>query len=289
MIHNITDSMKDGTKTDIKIGLSGCKLELINNSTIKKTSSKKSFNKRLHKQIEKQLAFSNNVYPYIYTPKIYNVGKNYFDMEYIPGESYNTFFNKCSKDDLDRILNNFEIYFNNTQEYKKIYNSSTLKTKLLNKLDSLYFNSNYKKFIKYIIRTVKNSEYNNIPKTFCHGDLSITNIIFRRNGLYLIDFLDSAIDTFIVDLVKLQQDLRFKWALNAHGSSLRMHQSFNYLWNNLYQKYKMYYNLEFTKIINILNWLRIEPYLKDKKQIKVLNKIITSLEYYEKFNSTHSR
>ena len=86
MIHNIADLMKDGTKTDIKIGLSGCKLELIDNSTIKKTSSKKSFNKRLHKQIEKQLAFSNNVYPYIYTPKIYNIGKNYFDMEYIPGE-----------------------------------------------------------------------------------------------------------------------------------------------------------------------------------------------------------
>lgn len=289
MIHNIVDSMKGGTKTDIKIGLSGCKLQLIDNSTIKKISSKSSFNKRLHKQIEKQLAFSNNSYPYIYTPKIYNTGKNYFDMEYIPGESYNTFFTKCSKDDLDRILNNFEIYFNNIQEHKKIYNSNVLKTKLLSKLNSLYFNSNYKKFIKYIIKIVENSEYNNIPKTFCHGDLSITNIIFRRNGLYLIDFLDSSIDTFIVDLVKLQQDLRFKWALNVHGSSLRIHQSFNYLWNNLYQKYKMYYNLEFTEIINILNWLRIEPYLKDKKQIKVLNKIITSLKYYEKFNSTNSR
>ena len=287
MNHNTIDLMKDGTKTDIKIGLSGCKLELIGN-TIKKTSPNKSFNNRLVKQAIKQQSFFNS-YSNIFTPQIYSIEEDSFTMEYIPGESYNKFFNKCSKNDLDLVLNNIYNYFDEVQINKKIYNSSIIETKIINKLKSLLPNSNYKKLIKFIIKDIKNINFQNIPKTFCHGDLSLTNFIFRRNRLYLVDFLDSYIDTFIVDLVKLQQDLHFKWALNAHESNLRIHQSFNYLWKNIHTKYKEYYDLEFTEIINILNWLRIEPYLKKDKHREILNSIITNLDYYEKFNSSNSR
>lgn len=289
MTDNVRNLMEDDAKTDIGIGLSGCKLQLINSRTIKKISSTKSFNKRLKKQVDKQLSFSCNFYSNIFTPQIYNIGENYFDMEYIPGESYSKFFTKCSKADLDLILTNLNSYFSEIQINKKTYNSSVVKSKLGNKLEHLSFNSKYKKFIEYVIMQVEDTSFDNISKTFCHGDLSLTNFIFYKGRLYLIDFLDSYIDTFIVDLVKLQQDLQFKWALNVHGSNLRIHQSFNYLWKNIYQEYKEYYDLEFTKIVNILNWLRIEPYLKLEKHKKILNNIITNLEYYEKLNSSRSR
>jgi len=287
MNHNIPDLMKGGTKTDIKIGLSGCKLQLVDN-TIKKISPNKSFNNRLVKQAIKQKYFFGS-YSNVFTPQVYNIEKNNFIMEYIPGESYSKFFNKCSKNDLDLVLKNLYGYFNEIQNNKKTYNSSIVKNKLKNKLKSLLPSSNYKKFIKFVIKDVENTKFTNISKTFCHGDLSLTNFIFHRNRLYLVDFLDSYIDTFIIDLVKLQQDLHFKWALNAHKSNLRIHQSFNYLWKNIYSKYKKYYDLEFTKIVNILNWLRIEPYLKKEKHKQVLNNIIINLEHYEKFNNSNSR
>jgi len=289
MIHNIVNLMKDGTKTDIKIGLSGCTLKMIDDKIIRKSSPNKSFNPRLNIQVEKQLSFNNIIQSDFNTPQIYNNNVGYFDMEYIPGESYYNFFNKCSKQDLDKLLIKIKSYFSELQTYKKTYSPNILKNKLNSKLNSLYNNSNYKSFIKYIIKDIKNNEFTNIPKTFCHGDLSLTNIIFYKNRAYLIDFLDSYIDSFIVDLVKLQQDLHFKWALNVHNGNLRIHQSFNYLWDNIYKEYKEYYDLEFTKIINILNWLRIEPYLKDNKHKEVLKSIITNLEHYEKFNSTYSR
>jgi|TARA_R110000803_G_scaffold37180_3_gene80103 hypothetical protein len=281
--------MKDGTKTDIKIGLSGCTLKMVDGKIIRKSSHKKSFNNRLNTQVDKQLSFNNIIQSDFHTPQIYKSGVGYFDMEYIPGESYYNFFNKCSKQDLDNLLLKIKSYFNELQTYKKPYTPLILKQKLNTKLDSLYKNSNYKPFIKYLVKNLDNNSFNNIPKTFCHGDLSLTNIIFYKNRAYLIDFLDSYVDSFIVDLVKLQQDLRFKWALNIHGGNLRIHQCFNYLWDNLYSEYKEYYDLEFTKIVNILNWLRIEPYLSDKKHKDVLKSIITNLEHYEEFNSTNSR
>ena len=281
--------MKDGTKTDINIGLSGCILKLVGNNVIRKSSPTKQFNQRLEHQINKQVSFSNTIYTNIYTPKIYNSTPGCFDMEYIPGENYMDFFSKASKEDLDLTYINLTNYFDTIQSNKKYYNSKVVKSKLNNKLNSLSSNSQYKNFINYIIDKVNTLEFNNIPKTFCHGDLSLTNIIFYKKRLYFIDFLDSYIDTFIVDLVKIQQDLQYKWALNIHNGNLRTDQSFNYLWGKIYTKYQEYYSLEFTKIVNILNWLRIEPYLTQPKHKEVLNHIITNLEYYEEFNNTNSR
>lgn len=283
------DLMKDGTSTDIKIGLSGCVLKIVDDKIIRKSTSSNSYNQRLNNQINKQLSFNSIIQSDFYTPQIYKRGVDYFDMEYISGESYYNFFSKCSKQDLDNLLSKIKLYFSELQTHTKTYNPYNLKQKLSGKLISLRDNSKYKSFVNYLINNIETQTFNNIPKSFCHGDLSLTNFIFFKNRVYLIDFLDSYVDSFIVDLVKLQQDLQFKWALNVHGSNLRIHQSFNYLWNNLYKEYKEYYDLEFTKIITTLNWLRIEPYLNNKKHKGILKTIITNLEHYEKFNSTNSR
>ena len=119
MIHNTVNLMKDGTKTDIKIGLSGCKLVMIDDKIIRKSSPSKSFNSRLNIQVEKQLSFNNIIQSDFNTPQIYNNNTGYFDMEYIPGESYYTFFNKCSKQDLDKLLIKIKSYFSELQTYKK--------------------------------------------------------------------------------------------------------------------------------------------------------------------------
>lgn len=49
------------------------------------------------------------------------------------------------------------------------------------------------------------------PKGFCHGDLTLSNILFHRQAIYLIDFLDSFLDSPVIDLVKLRQDTRYYW------------------------------------------------------------------------------
>ena len=44
--------------TNLNCGLSGCKIEMVDNHTIKKYSSGLNYNQRLSKQIDKQIFFS---------------------------------------------------------------------------------------------------------------------------------------------------------------------------------------------------------------------------------------
>jgi len=71
---------------DDKLGLSGCKLEIVSDKIIRKYSSNKNYNTRLLIQIDKQNFFSENIFTNIDTPKIikkYEDDLVYFDMEYI--------------------------------------------------------------------------------------------------------------------------------------------------------------------------------------------------------------
>ena len=62
---------------------------------------------------------------------------------------------------------------------------------------------NYEMVFDYLNNNIPNL---NIYKNVCHGDLTLSNLIFKNNEIYCIDFLDSFIDSPIIDLVKLKQD-----------------------------------------------------------------------------------
>jgi len=276
-------------KTDINIGLSGSKLEIIKEGVIRKHSPGEYFKDRFKLQIEKQISFNKSKVGNIITPEIIKQSSSYFDMQYIPGESYNEFFSKSNKQDLDNIANICIEYFNKYLNNSKRFSNKEVKSLLSNKIKKVKVNSTYKEYIEYIIQKINNTEFHNIPKSNCHGDFSVSNMIFFKGKLCCIDFLDSYIDTIIVDMVKLKQDLYYKWILDINSSNLRIRQSFNYLWNKIYLEFKQYYNLEFTDFITTLNWLRIEPYVSTEKQRRVLDNKITSSKYYEEFISSHSR
>ncbi|MBQ9502336.1 MAG: aminoglycoside phosphotransferase family protein [Lentisphaeria bacterium] len=50
------------------------------------------------------------------------------------------------------------------------------------------------------------------PVGVCHGDLTLSNMLFQGSTVYLIDFLDSFVETPLMDLVKLRQDTRYCWS-----------------------------------------------------------------------------
>jgi hypothetical protein len=281
--------MKGGMKTDINIGLSGSKLKILEGGVIRKYSPGEHFEDRFKLQIEKQLLFVDNKTSNIVTPAIYTHTREYFDMQYIPGESYNEFFSKSSKQDLDNISSTCIEYFNNQLRNSENFKNNEVLELIKSKLNKVKLESTHKDYIDYIIDKVNSTNFNNVPKSDCHGDFSVSNMIFFKGKLCCIDFLDSYIDTVIVDMVKLKQDLYYKWILDINKSNLRIRQSFNYLWSKIYSEFKQYYNLEFTEFITILNWLRIEPYLKTEVQKKVLNNKIISSKYYEEFISSSSR
>lgn len=273
----------------LNAGLSGCKLEFIDNNQIRKYSSSPEYNIRLSNQIDKQVLFSNFILKNIDAPKIYSVYKNEiysFDMEYISGLSFIDYFSMSNASDVNFVIQTLFSYFDFLISSSKTYR---INNQVLEKLNSLERDTKYKKYISYLKENLSNQTIF-APKSFCHGDLTFTNILFHKNRLFFIDFLDSYVDSFICDLVKLKQDLYYFWSLKVQKvDSLRIRQIYKFIWNSLYQRYSSYIDSECFQILDTLNSLRIEPYLTNQYQRDILYKMIENSNLYEKFNCTNGR
>lgn len=270
-------------------GLSGCKLEIIGDGILRKYSSSFDYNERLLKQVDKQILFSKLILKNVDTPKVLEILYDQlysFDMEYIPGLSSYEYFssvNVCGVDFVTQtLLNYFDYFSNNVKEL-------TINNKIIKKIESLKIKTKYPDYLDYLKSFVNNNQII-VPKTFCHGDLTFNNIIFHKNRLFFIDFLDSYIDSFFSDLVKLKQDLYYLWSLKVQEEkTLRLIQIYRYIWQKLSERYERYINTKGFEILDVMNILRIEPYLTNNNQRIILDTIVKSTKLYEKFDYSNGR
>lgn len=267
-------------------GLSGCKLELLNNTTLRKYSSSPEYNSRLLKQVDKQNFFYNLILKNIDTPKVLSVNENSFDMDYVPALSFYEFFSSASVENIEFVIETLFGYFDYISSRFRMINVTD---EILNKLDSLMPKSHHKNFIRYLKKLVE-EERIMVPNTFCHGDLTFNNILFHPNRLFFIDFLDSYVDSFLCDLVKIKQDLYYLWSLKIQNlPSVRMIQTYRHIWKQLEDRYEYYIEKLSFDVLDAINILRIEPYLTNSQQTIILNKVITSTKLYEEFNHSYGR
>jgi hypothetical protein len=270
-------------------GLSGCQLKIIDDGILRKYSSSFDYNARLLKQVDKQILFSKIILKNIDTPKVLGTlsGELYsFDMEYIPGLSSYEYFSSSDVHGVEFVIQTLFDYFDyvssNTREL-------IINNRIIEKINSLQIKTKYPDYLEYLKTHVNNNQII-VPKTFCHGDLTFNNIIFHKNRLFFIDFLDSYIDSFFCDLVKLKQDLYYLWSLKVQEEkTLRLIQIYRYIWKNLSQKYKKYIDTKGFEILDIMNTLRIEPYLTNDGQRIILDTIVKSTKLYEKFDYSNGR
>jgi hypothetical protein len=270
-------------------GLSGCRLKIIDNGILRKYSSSIDYNERLLKQVNKQILFSKFILKNIDAPKVLGTLSNQlfsFDMEYIPGLSSYEYFSSVNVYGVEFVIQTlfdyFDYFSNNARDI-------VINNKLIEKIDSLQEKTKYSDYLKYL-RIYISSNKIVVPKTFCHGDLTFNNIIFHKNRLFFIDFLDSYVDSFFCDLIKLKQDLYHLWSLEVQDEkTLRLVQIYRYIWQKINQRYKKYIETSGFEILDIMNTLRIEPYLTNNNQRIILDKIVKSTELYEKFNCSNGR
>lgn len=115
------------------------------------------------------------------------------------------------------------------------------------------------------------------PQGVCHGDLTLSNILFRNSTIYLIDFLDSFVETPLMDLVKLRQDTRYGWSLLLCREpfdqvKIKIILSFldQHLWSHFHNFPGVadgYHELQFMNFLRILQYARepeIVSFLKDR-------------------------
>lgn len=270
--------------TKLNTGLSGCRLELINDRILRKYSPSDDYTPRLYSQIDKQVLFSQRILKNVDTPKVYDVQDGYFDMEYIPGHTFLEFFSTASINDVEFVIDTLFQYFDSLVSNYRCIN---IRPAVLEKVNSLRDKTNYRDYLESIESLVE--RYNiYIPKTFCHGDLTFTNVIFHKNRLFFIDFLDCYVDSFISDLVKLKQDLYHLWSIKTQRiESNRLEQIYRHIWSQLQHRYSEFIDSDAFDILEAMNSLRIEPYLTSHHQRTILETIVKSSELYANFSGSY--
>jgi tRNA A-37 threonylcarbamoyl transferase component Bud32 len=274
-------------------GVSGCKLE-VSNLKIRKTSSGLNYNERLKSQVYKQSLFSKISFSNIRVPKILelNYFNNlfYFDMEFIIGENPISHLLYCNVDDINKFNNNIQSFLSFLEKNVIEEDINIFKIKNIEKLKNLNIN-NYSNFINFIIKRIENIKSKTYPKSICHGDLTLSNMICNKNEIYLIDFLDSYIDTILIDLAKLKQDFYYKWTIGNllildQNEMIRISQILDKIWLDIENKFNKFLKTEEFLIIEVMNLLRILPYINDHMKSFIENKI-KNTKLYEEFNYTN--
>lgn len=216
---------------------------------------------RLYKAAQKQKNFKSN---YFKTPKVHEIHNSFFIMDYIRGHSFVEFFEMASKEDLDFLIEKLDGYFK-----ENIVSCINLPIEVLkNKLTSLNIE-------KKIVSLLNNKSHISVYVGNSHGDMTLSNMIFGKD-IYLIDFLDSYIESPTMDLVKLRQDTHLYWSLNMVDKTTdltKVKLGLKYIDNWINDNYK----IGDYELLQLINLLRIYPYSTDKKINNWLDKNIKEL------------
>ena len=283
---------------DIK-GHSGCNIDIIEEGEslhVKKSTKDKKYLNRLELQGKKQQN-DECLTDYISSPYVYEVKKTddecYILMSYIYANNFIDYFEKASPEDINHFIESFIKYIHN--ELEKCKSKQVSKSKFIEKFNSVVSNCNNNELLQGNMRVksiLKDCEYvfENMPEHIimpigiCHGDLTFSNILFTSNRFYFIDYLDSFIETPIQDIVKLRQDTKYFWSTMMYKKKydvVRLSMIFNYIDNKItehFEEFEFYYrSYDYLQLMNIL---RILPYVKEEKVRDFVLNILASLPKY---------
>lgn len=280
-------------KIEVK-GHSGCQIDVVpdgNNIYVYKSTADPKYLKRLALQAEKQKLADQVEYQHIRVPKIFDVEMTdettIVKMQYIYSKNFIEFFEQAGFEQIDYLIGALEnfIEYEIGQSKLEAVPAKIFQSKFTEIKDKIEVNSLYKS--DDVITTIlEKSErffasFNTltIPLGLCHGDLTFSNILFNGNNYYLIDFLDSFIETPLQDIVKIRQDTSYRWSqlmYTKRYDAVRLHiildkidREIDTYFNNKYQWYRDYY-----KVMQLMNMLRILPYAHEEKVVSYLKRTL---------------
>lgn len=259
-------------------GHSGCKILLCetddNNVFVRKISSSHKYNDRLRVQAKKQKKFKSKQ---VKAPAILNQGETeeglfFFDMEYISGITLAEYIKTI---EIGKVRNLVETLIDDVASMERndinIDTEAVFQEKIASLKKQLLPLSNH--VVNEALILLESHLWNGIAQTSCHGDLTLENIIVKDNQLYLIDFLDSFYDSWILDIGTLLQDVQTLWSYRFEediniNTLIRLIVFRDILLDYIRDKneemvLEVYYSL-------LLKLIRIFPYTKDERTYKFL-------------------
>ena len=262
-------------------GHSGCEIS-IKNGVVEKSSAECYPIDRLQAQAEKQLAFSKISFEGVLIPEIYDTRKtnNSFviEMEYLSCLNSIQYLNRASKEQLDtlaKIL--FKFIEDNTENSEVVKIEGEIVSKKFESVKKLTgIKTLDQVFERYYVDEFE------LPVGLCHGDLTLSNILFSQgsNEIVVIDFLDSFIESPIIDIAKIRQDTKHKWTTfiyAKHYDKNKIEISLEYLDNKLDSMFQEFFFYKYYKLFQFMNLARILPYSRNQKTTDYLMKEICSI------------
>lgn len=283
-------------------GHSGCQIDVVSEESgiyVYKSTAAPKYLKRLALQAKKQRAAAEDEYQHIRVPQIFELQENadttIIKMQYVYSKNFIEFFEQAGFEQVDYLIGALK-YFVEHEITKcelqkvapKIFQDKFAEIKGKCFTNPLYEGN------EEILSILNRSEqvFNSLPELtmpigICHGDLTFSNILFNGNNYYLIDFLDSFIETPLQDIVKIRQDTQFRWSQLMYtkpydATRLRIvcdkidHEIHQYF-TRKYQWYSDNYS-----VVQLMNILRILPYAKEEKVVQylvdVLNQLLDGIE-----------
>lgn len=239
-------------------GNSQYRLRLEKNKVIKEALTDDT---RLVVSARKQQEFKSSFFK---TPKVYDIDKSSFTMEYINGDSFIEFLSRASKRDLDGLIARLDGYFK-----ERIVGDCYIPISVFREKLKLLPES------QELLNYIKDKDSINIKVGLCHGDMTFSNMIFAED-VYLIDFLDAYIDSPTMDILKLRQDTQLYWSFNMIKKPLdpvKVKIGLQYIDEWITSTF----DIDHYNILQCINLYRIFPYTSNPKIEKYLKQNIYKL------------
>jgi len=284
---------------DIEVkGHSGCEIEIRkqgNQIFLYKKSKDPKYLLRLVRQAEKQKkAAAVEDYYHIRVPQIYNIShtqsETIIQMQYIYSKNFVEFLEQAGFEQIGYFIDamkhfiEYEIERSPIQKVQaSVFQNKFKEVKSKIERNLIYEGNRYVADLLLRCQDVFDNMCDmEIPVGICHGDLTLSNILFNGNNYYLIDFLDSFIETPLQDIVKLRQDTSYRWSQLMYKHNFdtvrlkiicdKIDSEINSYFSEKYEWYSKNY-----QIMQLMNILRIFPYASDASVVDYLISIVSDV------------
>lgn len=275
-------------------GHSGCDIQVKRENNqlfvFKSTDDPKYFN-RLILQAEKQKKASEYKMQFIRVPSVHEILRSedsvIVKMDYVYSKNFVEFFENAGFEQVNYLIGALIMLLEKEIDDSEIKNISSEIVKV--KFEDVYEKTLNNSFLQQKEFSVRIKEildksasvFSSLPSQLslpigiCHGDLTFSNILFNGNNYYLIDFLDSFIESPLLDIVKLRQDTAWLWSkLMYQGNldSIRLKIAFQKIDEALdsYFATKYQWYLDYYRQMELMNFLRILQYAHKKEVTEYL-------------------
>lgn len=264
-------------------GNSGCNISVIENDgklVVKKSARDKNYNDRLYRQYIKQKNYSSSVFSHTKTYEFaVEDGRASFTMEYLNGM---TMAEALRTMELSQVPGLGKTMMSVIPQ--NIYRCENANNIFLAKIASLEADSKMRFFsVSDAFGRLRRFDWSWATESFCHGDMTFENMILGMGGdIYLIDFLDSFYDSWVIDVAKMLQDAELRWHYryenvlnnNLEIRLLCLKESMLAVIREHPMGHQIFETVYHTMLLNVL---RIIPYCKDTETKDWIDRQITYL------------